>query len=428
MKVAIVAQPWDTIGIPFRQGSTIAIVARNLAAGLPAGSETWLFSGRASGQAPREAAGDGLEVLRYPSIGKPIYQALDRVTGFWDLEPPFFASRRYYGSYYRRVSRALADIEPDIVLLFTFFQFAPLLRAHLPRARIVLRMADDRLGTMQPRPEYLAALQSVDFVVGNSNYTIGRIRGNLPAIAPKCRTLYNGVDADFFTPQLRARAGAQAKVVLFVGRVSPEKGLHVLIEAFDRVLESHPDCELHICGQPGLLPYSYLVGLSSDPIDQGLKRFYGRTLAEKIRRQLLQKSSSYVDDLRALLNARTAERVRFFGPVPYAELPQIYASATVFVIPSVVNEPFGNPLAEAMACGLPIVATNGGGFRELIEHERSGLLVARNDAGELTQGLTRLLGDPAGAQRLGAAARARIAGLFTWRHSAAALLELALDR
>lgn len=427
MKIAIVAQPWDSIAVPFRQGSTISIVARNLAAGLPSGSDTYIFAGRSPTQLERERVSQDIQVIRFASPAKPVYQLLDRVTGFWDLEPPFFASRWYYRSYYQRVANALQAISPDVVLLFTAFQFAPMLRRHLPSARIVLRMADDRLGSLPPRPELLDELDRVDVIAGNSNYTVGRIRDNIPRASEKCRVLHNGVDVDFFKPLVApATVAEDGRVILFVGRVSPEKGLHVLLEAFDSVLAAHPDCVLHIVGQPGLLPYAYHVGLSPDPVDRGLTRFYGRTLRQKIQRQLLKKNSSYMDDLRGLLTARTAGRVRFLGAVPYAELPEVYSRATVFAIPSVINEPFGNPLAEAMACGLPVVATNGGGFRELVEHERSGLLVERNNASELARAISRLLDEPATAKRLGVTARSRIVSSFTWRHSAATLLSLSV--
>jgi glycosyltransferase involved in cell wall biosynthesis len=426
MRIAIIAQPWDKIEVPFHEGSTISIVARNLAAALPPGHEIFVVAGRGATQPHREVTNQGVTVVRFSSPGKSIYKLLDRLTGFFDMNPPFFTSRWYYHRFQRKVERFLHNISPDFVLVFTFFQFVPLIRRVLPEARIALRMSGASLGMMDPKIAG-SQLDAVDIILGNSDHTTQLIRANLPSIAHKCHTMYNGVDSDLFVPIKPRRSQAiRNKVILFVGRISPEKGVHVLLEAFSEVLNQHPDCELRLVGAPGLLPYSYHFGLSQDAIERSCVRFYGQTLRAKIDRQLLDKDESYLNDLKKILNPHTISKVKFLGPMAYSKLPDIYSDASVFVAPSVIQEPFGNPVAEAMACELPVVATRGGGFRELIEDNRSGILVERNNADQLGKALCWFLSNPDAAAEMGSEARKRIVSRFTWHHSSDSLLEHAL--
>jgi glycosyltransferase involved in cell wall biosynthesis len=424
VKIAIVAQPWDRIEVPFKQGSTISIVARNLGAALASDCETYLIAGRSGRQAAAETTDEGVRVLRLPSPGKPIYQLIDRLTGFWDKDPPFFSSPFYYRPFRNRVARILGDIRPDVILLFTFFQFIPEFRRSCPNAKIVLRIAGETLGSI--RPEVAEPyVDHVDLILGNSKHTTRRIMANLPGQAHKCRTLYDGVDTKMFAPgELHPKGLAPNKQILFVGRVSPEKGVHVLLQAFDLVFQKHPDAELLIIGANGLLPYSYHVGLSRDPVDRTLDRFYGEALTSKVRRQLLMKDKSYLYDLRALIKSDWQHKVRFIGAVPYVDLPSFYASAAVVAVPSVIQEPFGLPAAEAMACGRPVVATRGGGLEEIIEHDKSGVLVARNDVVALADALTEVLSEPSRSMQLGAEARETILKRYTWDQATTELLRV----
>jgi glycosyltransferase involved in cell wall biosynthesis len=105
------------------------------------------------------------------------------------------------------------------------------------------------------------------------------------------------------------------------------------------------------------------------------------------------------------------------------ELAGLYAEAQVAVVPS-LYEGFSLPAIEAMACGLPLVATTGGALPEVVgEDGETGLLVAPDDPGALAQGISRILDDPALAERLGAGGRQRVLGRFTWRATASGTAE-----
>lgn len=174
-------------------------------------------------------------------------------------------------------------------------------------------------------------------------------------------------------------------VILTVGGVEPRKGSLTLLEAFARVRESVPHLRplLVVAGGATLFDYR-------DEID----RFAAR------RREL-----GLGDDA-----------VRVTGSLPDAEMEALFRSADVFAFPS-VREGFGLAALEALACGLPVVASDLDVFTDFLIHERSALVVPVGDADGLGAALTRLASNPAQAARLADEGR-RIAESLTWDASA----------
>jgi phosphatidylinositol alpha-mannosyltransferase len=101
------------------------------------------------------------------------------------------------------------------------------------------------------------------------------------------------------------------------------------------------------------------------------------------------------------------------GVVSTDSLPHHYAAADLFVAPSTGRESFGVVLLEAMAAGLPIVTSDIDGYREVVRHEREGLLVPPSDPLAVARAAFRLIDDDALARRLGDAGRIR-ARDFAW--------------
>ena len=115
--------------------------------------------------------------------------------------------------------------------------------------------------------------------------------------------------------------------------------------------------------------------------------------------------------------------VRFVAGVTEARIVQLYAEAEVAAVPS-LYEGFSLPAVEAMACGVPLVATTGGALPEVVGRDgTTALLVPPGDAGALADALVRALGDEALRRRLGRAGRRRVLERFTWAATAAGTVE-----
>jgi phosphatidylinositol alpha-1,6-mannosyltransferase len=202
--------------------------------------------------------------------------------------------------------------------------------------------------------------------------------------------------------ELRRRLGLRdGPVVLYVGRLSAEKALHVLLEAAPAIAAAVPDVQVVLVGSAH--------GLRSP-------------LPTRSRRELAghpEWRARYVDHLRRLA-ARTPGAVHLVGPVRHGELPLVYALADAYVQPSFF-EAFGMPVVEAAACGLPVVATVTGAPREILEDGATGCVVPVGDPEALGAAVVRVLTDRALAHRLGRAARERAVRDLTWERVAGRL-------
>jgi glycosyltransferase involved in cell wall biosynthesis len=208
-----------------------------------------------------------------------------------------------------------------------------------------------------------------------SRYSATEIRSP----AAKTRIIYGGVDPVRFSPA----SAALRDGLLFVGRLTPHKGVDVLIRALP------PDTLLTVIGSEGHDP---------DFPERG-----------------------YPDLLRSLAGGR---RVRFAAAVDDAELASEYRRAVALVLPSVEQTCYGRSIAvsellglvalEAMASGTPVIASRVGGLPEVVEDGETGFLVPPGDVAALRQRIETLLVDRALAARMGARARNRVLAGWTW--------------
>jgi glycosyltransferase involved in cell wall biosynthesis len=185
-----------------------------------------------------------------------------------------------------------------------------------------------------------------------------------------------GVDHTVFRPDptVTARPG---RLMVTSSSDVPMKGLVPLLEAVAK-LRAERDLELCVIGRPAA----------------------GGRVAKAIERLGL------------------ADIVSTITGVSDAELARLYAQAQVAVVPS-LYEGFSLPAIEAMACGVPVVATTGGALPEVVgESGRTGVLVTPDDPEALVTAIRDLLDDPATRARLGAAGRERVMQRFTWQVTA----------
>ena len=193
----------------------------------------------------------------------------------------------------------------------------------------------------------------------------------------------NGVDLEHFSPDVSPiDRFCDGKInILFVGRLEKRKGLSYLLKAYQRVKGEIPDSRLIIVG-PGI------------------------RLRHKCEKQVRQSG---------------LKDVIFTGHVDYDELPRYYKTADIFCAPATGRESFGIILLEAMAVGKPIVASNVGGYANIVSHGVDGLLVPPKDDKELAQALVSLMIDEPLRQRMGAMGK-RKAQDYSWEHLAKKIL------
>jgi glycosyltransferase involved in cell wall biosynthesis len=165
------------------------------------------------------------------------------------------------------------------------------------------------------------------------------------------------------------------RTVLFVGRLERVKGISLFLEAARLVIQDCPTTRFLVAGaNHPTLPHA--------EIDQ------------RIRNYSLQ------------------DHVEQLGYVPWNKLVSLYQEATVCVVPS-HYESFGLVALEAMACGVPVVATRAGGLPEIIEDGMTGLLVTSGDAPELANAIVSLLRDRKERTQMGSAGRERARSKFS---------------
>lgn len=197
----------------------------------------------------------------------------------------------------------------------------------------------------------------------------------------RIEVIYPGVAESFFasperrTAELRQRLGLGRPYALFVGAIEPRKNLDRLLDAWACLPPSlGEEFDLVVAGPPGWSSASTLARLGAAP------------------------------------------GVRYLGYVPEPELPPLTAGATIFVYPS-LYEGFGLPVAQAMACGVPVMASGGSSLSEVVGE--AGLLVDPRSTAEIRAAVERLLLSPSLRAELAVKARQR-AARFRWERAAAA--------
>jgi glycosyltransferase involved in cell wall biosynthesis len=201
----------------------------------------------------------------------------------------------------------------------------------------------------------------------------------------------NGVDPSAFTPTTSS-FGTGRLTILCPRRMDPKNGVIYLVRAY-----------LEACATDPLFRDTTLVVTGS--ATGGEHRSYDAEVRE------LAASSAF------------SSQIQFVGNVPAQEMARLYASAQIVCIPSLV-EAVSLAALEAMACGLPVVASAVGGLPEVVLPGRTGELVPPADPVALTRALTKLVASARLRAEYGAAGRELVVSQYTWTHVAEATYEL----
>lgn len=226
-------------------------------------------------------------------------------------------------------------------------------------------------------------LRRAAHVTAVSRDLAARIEELVPGLA--ISVIPMGVDStafhpDFINQDIRQRHNITGEFLLFVGRLSEKKGVCYLLEAMPRVVERFPDAKLLVVGKGEL--------------ENELRDLAGRLAL--------------------------ADQVVFAGAIPNHELPAYYATADVFVGPSIKcsggdTEGFGLTFVEAGLSGCLVIGTRTGGIGDIIEHGETGFLVEMRDAEALAEVIINGLALQAESREFGGAARQRLKDNFDWQ-------------
>jgi glycosyltransferase involved in cell wall biosynthesis len=246
---------------------------------------------------------------------------------------------------------------------------------------------------------------SADKVIAVSNSVRAEIISRYSVNESAAEVIFNGLDIESFRSLAASVTAVEAerrqlklvtnKLIVFAGRITPQKGVSGLLRSAMHVLRHRKDILYAIAGR--LEPNGY--------------------------------SDSLV--MMARTHPLLRDKVLFPGHVSRARLALLYKLAALVVVPS-LYEPFGYAAIEPMVLGKPVVATRTGGLAEIIENERSGLLVSLVKDGrsydldiqKFCQAQLRLLADPKLAKSLGECAQERILALFSISHMVTATVQL----
>jgi spore coat protein SA len=285
---------------------------------------------------------------------------------------PWFLHARVIRATFRPLLRRLRP--RDIVWIHNRPEFAVALTPHVHRAgsRVVLHLHNSHL---VEGPERLMRQVRVDRLVFVSEFLRRQAHDKFPE-AGASSVLYNGADESIFYPAGDGRTHSAPVTVLFAGRLVEDKGVHVLLDAMKLLEAEKVPLQAIIVGSSGF-------GMSEE--------------TEYIRR----------------LKATKPGTVEFLPYCTGKALGDLFRAADMFCSPSIWDEPFGLVNVEALASGLPVVSTLGGGANEIFARG-GGILVERRSASDLASALRRLAESPELRTRLGRQGYAAFLERFTW--------------
>ena len=324
------------------------------------------------------------------------------------IDLPPFASDLWYPWYAFRIALEIRKRACDVVHVYNYPQFCPIIKFLNPNARIVLNMHGELL-TQISFKNLQNRLSQIDAIICCSEFVSKPIRSNFPAIAHRCKTVPMGISPVAFATARHALKNTAARRLLYVGRVSPEKGIHVLLDAFEIIVRRYPDATLTIVGPEWIPPRGYLADLCLErKVVDGFAHFY---------------EGNYIQKLRDNLSQEAAKRVTFAGFVPHRDVPSFYVDADIYVSPS-FYESFGMSLIEAMAAGLPVVAARGGAVADLISDCKNGLLVEPANPAAIANAVETLLGKPELRNSIACRGRKMVCRQFSYESITSELLQL----
>ena len=431
MRIAFVNQPIDTILPPYQ--SSVGACTYGAACSLGNSCEVVVYGTR---DRHKDFPADVRERnVHFRFVSVPVSDRLaakagEKYSKVFPSSSPASSSKWLFRAFGRQVAQDLSLQACDVIQVQHCSQYLPVIRSLNPSAKIVLQLHAEWFS--QNRPAILAKrLRHVDLVTTVSNYITEKTRRQFPMIATRCQTMYNAVDTAEFSRNRNCDAPPrQEKRILYAGAVSPHKGLHVLLDAFSTVVKEYPEVRLDIVGLQASYPLAENFDLHERELIESVYPFYAFDWVSRLKAKLLLApldAGTYLAHLKQRVSAEASGKVAFRGFVPRPELVDLYHNADVFAFAPIWDEGFGIPPVEAMAAGVPVVATRSGAIPETVKDKQTGFLVSKNDPRALAESILKLLHDDNLRGKMGRAARRWVHENFTWDRVAEKMYECYSD-
>lgn len=305
--------------------------------------------------------------------------------------------------YIKNIIKAVTD-EYDLIHVFNRPLWIPRLKSTLPNAKFSLSLHNEMFAPKKiDKIRAKKCIDSCEFITTVSQFIADDLKGMYPEAEGKVTPIYSAADIKEFIPpwfdeakensrQMREALGlTDEKVILFVGRFSPKKGAHILLQAVEKVMEAYPNTALVLVGS----------------------KWYGGNITDDYGRELQR------------ISTNLKGKVIFTGFLPPSDVPKYFQLADIFVCASQWREPLARVHYEAMASGLPIITTRRGGNAEVIEENVNGFVLYEYDNPEvMAEKIIYLLKHRDIAQKMAEMSRKLAEEKYNWNRVARQLLAL----
>ena len=329
---------------------------------------------------------DGINYLPIPWTKTELFFYKLKEQLSWRNPLRYLAKVQNVASYGMRMAKLVQDF--DLVVIHNEPNLLLLLKNN-KQQKVTLHMHNEHLSLRIFRPFYRHALKKVDRVICVSDYIRRSAVQHFPEYADKFMVVFNATDPEVFKPygkeafiQLNdiVKIEADKTYLLYVGRLTEIKGVHVLIQAFEKIHQRLPNTRLIIAGS------SFFEGAA--------KTAYEQTLVEHAR--------------------SVSQYIIFTGFIPHEKLKYLYSAVNIVVLPSIWQDPCPLVVLEAMASGTCLVSSAVGGVPEVVESGKNGVLVEADNVAALVKAICNILASSPSMAKMELAARDKIISGYKW--------------
>jgi glycosyltransferase involved in cell wall biosynthesis len=429
MKIAFVNQPFDVIVPPFQ--NSIGYDTYGLSRPLAKSCTVIVYGSKDVHPANALEVCDpclDLRLFTTSPMDRFIFESRKRLGRIVQISSPISTSDLLFPQYGRDIAQDLQREQCDVVYIQHCSQYAPVIRALNPKSKIILHIhaewfSQSNFAVLQHR------LTHVDLLLTVSDYITRKTQRDFPEISDRCETLYCAIDPKEFRWEKDYSAGRQRKEkrILYTGAVSPQKGPHILLDAFNIVARQYPNVRLDLIGTLRNYPMEETFDLNDKELIQQVAALYPKHPLKRLKARFgleAPDAGTYQSALKSKIYPDLTDKISFSGFIGRRkEIVDRYYDADVFVFPPIWEEGFGLPPIEAMAAGVPVVGSRSGALLETVKDGETGFLVEKNDPEALARKILILLEDEVLREKMGRAARQRALAYFTWERMAGILEE-----